>query len=78
MFEAAPKEYQDKILPSDVKARIAVEAGSEMGWQRYIGQGGLAITMSGYGASAPGGTNMEQNGFTVDNIVKTALEVSKE
>ena len=77
LFEATPKEYQDRILPPDIKARIAVEAGSNMGWQRYVGQKGLTVTMTNYGASAPGGTNMEQNGFTVDNIVKTALKVTK-
>ena len=77
LFEAAPREYRDRILPSGITARIAVEAGSDMGWQRYTGQNGLTITMTGYGASAPGGTNMEQNGFTVDNIVKTALKVTK-
>ena len=78
LFEAAPKAYRDQILPHDIKARIAVEAGTDMGWRRYIGPDGRAITMTGYGASAPGGTNMEQNGFTVDNIVETALEVSRE
>ena len=62
---------------TDVKAGIAVEAGSDMGWQRYIGENGLTVSMSGYGASAPGGTNMEKNGFTVDNVVETALKVTK-
>jgi transketolase len=77
LFEATPQAYRDQILPPAIKARIAVEAGSDMGWQRYIGQEGLTVHMTGYGASAPGGTNMEQNGFTVDNIVKTALKVTK-
>jgi transketolase len=75
LFEATPQAYRDEILPPGVKARIAVEAGSDMGWQRYVGQDGLTVHMTGYGASAPGGTNMAQNGFTVDNIVKTALKV---
>ena len=75
LFEAAPQEYRDQILPPDIKARVAVEAGSDMGWQRYIGQDGLTVCMTGYGASAPGGVNMENNGFTVDNIMKTALEI---
>ena len=75
LFEAAPQEYRDQILPPDIKARVAVEAGSDMGWQRYIGQDGLTVCMTGYGASAPGGINMENNGFTVDNIMKTALEI---
>ncbi|MEN8245871.1 MAG: transketolase [Thermodesulfobacteriota bacterium] len=76
LFEAAPKEYQDQVLPPGIEARMSVEAGSDMGWQRYVGQKGLTVHMSGYGASAPGGTNMEQNGFTVDNIVKTALKLT--
>ena len=78
LFEASSQEYKDKILPPAIKARVAVEAGSDMGWQRYIGQDGLTVSMTGYGASAPGGTNMEQYGFTVDNVVKAALEVSKQ
>ena len=77
LFEAAPREYRDRILPPAVKARIAVEAGSAMGWRRYVGPDGLTVHMSGYGASAAGGTNMEQNGFTADNIVKTALKLTK-
>ena len=76
LFEAAPREYRDQILPPDIKARVAVEAGSDMGWQRCIGQDGLTVCMTGYGASAPGGINMENSGFTVDNVVKTALKVT--
>ena len=78
LFEAAPQEYRNRILPPAIKARIAVEAGSPMGWQRYVGQDGLTVHMSGFGASAPGGINMEQNGFTADNIVKIALKLTKD
>ncbi|MBW2676534.1 MAG: transketolase [Deltaproteobacteria bacterium] len=75
LFEAAPREYRDLILPPEVKTRIAVEAGLAMGWERYIGQDGLVVGMTGYGASAPGGINMEKFGFTVENITKTALKL---
>jgi len=75
LFETAPREYRDLILPPEVKTRIAVEAGLAMGWERYIGQDGLVVGMTGYGASAPGGINMEKFGFTVENITKTALKL---
>ncbi|MCG6910458.1 MAG: transketolase [Deltaproteobacteria bacterium] len=77
LFEAAPREYRDLVLPPDVNARLAVEAGLSMGWERYVGPEGGFVAMKGYGASAPGGTNMEKFGFTANNIAKAALQVLK-
>jgi len=75
LFEAMPQGYKDDVLPPDVKKRVAVEAGLGMGWERYVGSEGCIVGMSGYGASAPGGVNMQKNGFTADNIAETALSL---
>ncbi len=77
LFDSQPPEYREELLPSAVRTRIAVEAGSGIGWERYVGLDGDIIAMNGFGASAPGGVNMEKFGFTADNILsrsKTLLE----
>lgn len=75
LFEASSPNYKDNVLPSEVVARIAVEAGISLGWERYVGNGNPVISIDRFGASAPGGTVMEKFGFTVDNVVAKALEV---
>ena len=79
LFDSQPPEYREELLPSAVRTRIAVEAGSGIGWERYVGLDGDVIAMDSFGASAPGGVNMEKFGFTADNILgrsKTLLEQS--
>ncbi len=75
LFETTAPEYQDSVLLPDVTARMAVEAGIAMGWERYVGSDGIVIGMAGFGASAPGGTVMEKFGFTAENIVQNALKL---
>ena len=75
LFEQTPRSYKDSVLLPDVKARIAVEAGIPMGWERYVGTEGAIIGITGFGTSAPGGTVMKEYGFTADNIVKKAMEI---
>ncbi len=75
LFEKTSQEYRDKILLPDVPARIAVEAGIPMGWERYVGKNDDIIGMTGFGISAPGGTVMEKFGFTSANIVQKAMEL---
>lgn len=77
LFENASPEYREKVLLPDVTARIAVEAGISMGWERYVGSRGAVIGMKGFGASAPGETLMEKFGFTPDHIVQTAMKLLK-
>ncbi|MFH1153632.1 MAG: transketolase [Pseudomonadota bacterium] len=72
LFDKAPAPYRERILPGEVKQRIAVEAGIPMGWEKYVGDQGRIIGIDHFGASAPGGTVMAEYGFTVDNIVETA------
>jgi transketolase len=74
LFDQQPAEYRDAVLPPDVTRRVAVEAGVEQGWEKYIGDKGKFIGMSGFGVSAPVGIIMKHFGFTVDNIVAAAKE----
>jgi len=73
LFEKSPDSYKQKILPSDITRRVVVEAGISMGWEKYAGQGGKIIAIDKFGASAPGGTVLQEYGFSVDNIVDKAL-----
>jgi len=73
LFEKMPQAYRDAVLPPEVRARVAVEAGIELGWERYIGPSGAMVGMSGFGASAPGGTVLENFGFTAGHVVDAVL-----
>jgi len=75
LFEKTPQEYKDKVLLPDVTARIAVEAGIPMGWERYVTSAGETIGIARFGASAPGGTLLEKFGFTSENIVQKAIDL---
>lgn len=75
LFEKSPPKYKDDVLPPGVTARIAVEAGITMGWERYVGNTNAIIGIDRFGASAPGGTVMEKLGITVENVVNKALEI---
>ena len=71
-YELQDDEYKESVLPKAVTARVAVEMAGELGWDRYVGNVGVAITMSSFGASAPIAKLQDKYGFTVDNVVKTA------
>ena len=75
LFEKRSQSDKDSLLPPDVTARLAVEAGMPMGWERYVGSRGAVIGVSGFGASAPGGVVLENFGFTEENVVAQALKV---
>ncbi|WP_035237842.1 transketolase [Desulfobacter vibrioformis] len=75
LFEKAPEAYKERIFPATVTKRLTVEAGISMGWEKYAGSQGKSISIERFGASAPGGTVLKEFGFSVDNIVKTALEM---
>jgi len=77
LFEKAPAPYRERILPSDVKKRLAVEAGISMGWEKYVGEGGRVMGINRFGASAPGGRVLKEYGFSPENIVQNALEMFK-
>ena len=72
LFDAQPAEYRNSVLPPDVTARVAVEAGVEQGWHKYIGCSGRFVGMKGFGASAPFKHLYEHFGITVDHVVAEA------
>jgi transketolase len=75
LFAEQDADYQESVLPKAVTKRLAVEAGSPFGWERYVGTQGAVIGTETFGASAPGGIIMEKFGFTVDNVVTQAKAV---
>jgi len=72
LFEAQDDGYRHQVLPPDVKARLSVEAGVELGWSKWVGDAGDSISIEHFGASAPGPTVLEHFGFTVDNVIARA------
>ena len=75
LFEMQSAEYKESVLPSEIKARVSIEAGIKQGWEKYIGDYGEAVSIEKFGASAPGDIIMKEYGFTSANIVDTAKKV---
>ncbi|MBX7167531.1 MAG: transketolase [Pirellulales bacterium] len=76
VFDEQPQSYRDEVLPPQVAARIAVEAGIEQGWCKYLGPGGRFIGLNSFGASAPFATLYEKFGLTTGQIVAKARELA--
>jgi transketolase len=72
LFAAQPQAYRDTILPPRVRARVSIEAGATLGWERWIGERGIAIGIDHFGASAPAERIAEEFGFTSAHIVRAA------
>jgi transketolase len=77
IFEHQPQAYRDSVLPPNVKARVAVEQGSILGWDRYVGNSGRVIGMNTFGASAPLKALQEKFGFEPNEVVAGAKEQLK-
>jgi transketolase len=75
LFEAQDAAYRESVLPSDVLARVAVEALHADYWYKYVGLDGRVVGMTTFGESAPAGELFQHFGFTVDNVVATVEEV---
>jgi transketolase len=75
IFEHQTQEYRDSVLPTKVKARVAVEQGSTLGWDRYVGAQGRVIGMHTFGASAPLKELQKKFGFEPDRVVAVAREL---
>lgn len=75
LFEKQDDAYRQSVFPDAVRARLAVEQGGSMGWDRYVGHDGGTITMKTFGASAPLAKLQEKFGFTVDNICAVARDL---
>ncbi len=74
-FDTQPDEYRESVLPSAVRARVSVEAGSHQGWWRYVGDAGDAVSLDHFGASAAGSVLFEQLGFTAEHVAEVARKV---
>jgi len=72
LFEAQDGAYRESVLPRAVRARVAIEAASPMGWKRWVGDAGDVIGVDRFGASAPGNEVMRRYGFDVENVVERA------
>ena len=75
IFEAQSKEYKEEILPRAIRKRVAIEALSGFGWDKYTGLDGRVISMDTFGASAPQDLLFKKFGFTKENVVAIAKEV---
>ena len=75
IFDHQDEAYKKEVLPTDIRARLAVEAGSSLGWQKYTGLDGDIISLDGFGGSASGNQLFEKLGFTVENIVEKAVKL---
>ncbi len=78
LFDAQPQAYRDEVLPPEITCRVAVEAGIEQGWHKYIGSGGRFVGMKGFGASAPAGVLMQHFGLTAENVAAQAEQLLRE
>ncbi|WP_166241221.1 transketolase [Paenibacillus turpanensis] len=74
-FEKQSKEYKNSILPSDIKARLAVEMALPMGWEKYVGDSGAILGIETYGASGKGPKVIEEYGFTAANVAQKVKEL---
>ncbi len=75
LFEMQSEEYKQSVIPASVKARVAVEAGVRLGWDKWIGDNGIFIGLDSYGTSAPAKQCFEKFGITSDNVAKAAKKV---
>ena len=77
LFEEQPEPYRNEVLPKDVNARLAIEAGVRQGWDRYVGAAGDVVCLDRFGASAPGDVALKNLGFNSENVVKRARALVK-
>lgn len=75
LFDAQDAAYKESVMPNSVRARVAVEALSSFGWHKYVGLDGEVISLDTFGASGRADLLFNQFGFTVENVVDTALKV---
>jgi transketolase len=75
LFEAQSEEYRQQVLPGAIRARVAIEAGITLGWERWVGDDGAIIGLNHFGESAPFEELYERFGLTADNVIQKAQEV---
>ena len=72
LFRAQDQSYRDEVLPSEIHARVAVEAASPFGWSEWIGASGATVTLDRFGASAPYQRLFDAFGFTGQHVAQVA------
>jgi transketolase len=77
VFAAQSEDYQESVLPSAVRVRVAVEAAHVDWWRKYVGLDGRVVGMSGFGESAPGNVLFDYFGITTEAVVVAAREMLK-
>ncbi len=77
LFDKQPAKYKESVLPSNVRARVCVEAGSTLPWYKYAGLDGKVIGIDEYGLSGPAKTLFNHYGFTAENVYNNAKELVK-
>ncbi len=75
LFEKQDSAYQESVLPEACTKRMAIEAGTSFGWERYVGRHGAMVTKDDFGASAPFSVLQEKFGFTAENVYETARQL---
>jgi transketolase len=75
MFDAQPEEYRQGVLPPEITVRVAIEAASPLGWERYVGLTGSVIAVSSFGVSAPAGTVYEKLGLNAAHVVDEVISL---
>ena len=74
-FEEQQAKYKEEVLPSKIRARLAIEAGVSLGWAKYVGTEGDTLSVDKFGASAPAEDVFRDYGFTVENVIKKAKKL---
>lgn len=77
LFKYQSDDYQEQVLPKNIRRRLAVEAGTSMPWYRYVGLDGRVVAMDHFGSSAPAEVLSQQYGFTVEHVLEVAEDMLK-
>ena len=77
IFDQQSKEYKESVFPKNIRSRLAVEAGSPIGWCKYVTDDGDVLGITKFGESAPGDEVIKEYGFTVENVVAKAKALLK-
>ena len=75
LFDTQSRDYRESVLPPEIRARVAIEAATPLGWERYVGVDGVAIGISHFGASAPGAVLYERFGLTAQRVAEATTEL---
>ena len=70
LFDDQTREYKDQVLPENITARVAIEAGATQGWHKYVGMNGKVIGLDHFGASAPSNDLFTNFGITAESVVQ--------